>query len=454
MKTSTSARYLYLAISSLALAGIYSIFLVVLRTPSLSKFFAAEVFRSALVIHVNLSVLVWMLSVASALWFAFQKTSKNFDYYVNYSNYTSWLGVILIFLSPMLSDSTPILNNYVPMLDNGCFVLGLVIFISGILVAGFLALIMIAQGEELNALDIGNICSVLIVFLAFTSCGFSYLALDKLLYPLDLHFYYEMFFWSGGHILQFCFVEIMMIVQFLLVEKVLAIRHSTACSGSLFISESKNKTIKQVQGDENAPKLRYQNIYKTLFVLNFLLVLPAFYAHFAYAIDGPEFLEFYSSHMKYCASIAPTLMFIVLLSEYRYSSSTSNNCFIVSAILFFLGGLIGILISGINVTIPAHYHGSIVGITIALMGYIYMVFGIDNKYSFYQPYIYGGGQIIHIIGLAWSGGYGVMRKLPGGIIPLKAKITMGVMGLGGLLAVIGGLMFVYICVKKLLRIPS
>lgn len=419
MKASTNIRYLYLAIFSLALAGIYSIFLVLLRTPALSKFFAAEVFRSALVIHVNLSVLVWMLSVCAALWFAFHQRSENFDYYIKFSNYTSWIGVILMFLAPLFADTKPILNNYVPMLDNWCFIAGLVIFISGIFVAGFFAMAM-HFNMALDTISVGNICSALIIFSAFTSCWFSYLALDKLLYPLDLHFYYEMFFWSGGHILQFCFVEIMMIVQILLLENILS------------------------------KKLRYHNIYKALLVLNFLLILPAFYAHFAYTIDSPEFLEFFSLHMKYCAGLAPTIMFIVLLSEYRHRTSTANNCFIVSAILFFLGGIIGILISGINVTIPAHYHGSIVGITIALMGYIYMALEIDNKYSFYQPYIYGGGQIIHIMGLAWSGGYGVMRKLPGGILPVKAKIAMGVMGFGGLLAVIGGLMFVYICSKKIL----
>lgn len=85
MKTDFNIRYIYLAIFSLALAGIYSIFLVALRTPVLSTIFAPEVFRSALVIHVNLSVLVWMLSVASALWFSFLKKSKDLGFYINYS---------------------------------------------------------------------------------------------------------------------------------------------------------------------------------------------------------------------------------------------------------------------------------------------------------------------------------------------------------------------------------
>ena len=40
---------------------------------------------------------------------------------------------------------------------------------------------------------------------------------------------------------------------------------------------------------------------------------------------------------------------------------------------FGIGGLIGFLISGSNVTIPAHYHGSIVGVTLALMGVCYLL---------------------------------------------------------------------------------
>ena len=59
------------------------------------------------------------------------------------------------------------------------------------------------------------------------------------------------------------------------------------------------------------------------------------------------------------------------------------------------------------------------------------------------------GQLLHVAGLALAGGYGVLRKTPGGDIALSAKIYMGMVGGGGLVAIIGGLMFVYICVKNL-----
>ena len=44
---------------------------------------------------------------------------------------------------------------------------------------------------------------------------------------------------------------------------------------------------------------------------------------------------------------------------------------LASVLLFAAGGVIGIFISGSNVRIPAHYHGCIVGVTLALMGLVY-----------------------------------------------------------------------------------
>jgi hypothetical protein len=44
---------------------------------------------------------------------------------------------------------------------------------------------------------------------------------------------------------------------------------------------------------------------------------------------------------------------------------------VASLVLFGVGGIIGFSIQGSNVKIPAHYHGSIVGVTIALMGLAY-----------------------------------------------------------------------------------
>ncbi len=66
---SLTNSWLKLGILSLGFAGLYSIILVVLRTPQLSSFFPnPHIFKSALIIHVNLSVLIWLLSVTASVW--------------------------------------------------------------------------------------------------------------------------------------------------------------------------------------------------------------------------------------------------------------------------------------------------------------------------------------------------------------------------------------------------
>jgi heme/copper-type cytochrome/quinol oxidase subunit 1 len=74
-----------------------------------------------------------------------------------------------------------------------------------------------------------------------------------------------------------------------------------------------------------------------------------------------------------------------------------------------------------------------------------------------QPWIYGIGQLLHIIGLAASGLLGIQRKTAGtaqGLESVWAKVSMGVMGIGGLLAVIGGILFVWIMLRAFMRTSS
>ena len=112
------------------------------------------------------------------------------------------------------------------------------------------------------------------------------------------------------------------------------------------------------------------------------------------------------------------------------------------------------MISGLDIVIPAHYHGSTVGVTIAFMGLSYYLlprlgFGaIPVRMASWQPYLYGGGQLLHIIGMAWSGSYGVQRKtivLAQGMDGSGEVAGMALMGLGGLISVIGGLLFLVVC---------
>ena len=59
---------------------------------------------------------------------------------------------------------------------------------------------------------------------------------------------------------------------------------------------------------------------------------------------------------------------------------------------------------------------------------------------------------MHITGLAWSGGYGVQRKTAGvaqGLEGVGQTAGMGLMGLGGLISVLGGLLFLIVAWKSM-----
>ena len=127
-------------------------------------------------------------------------------------------------------------------------------------------------------------------------------------------------------------------------------------------------------------------------------------------------------------------------------------------LLFVAGGLIGLTIQGSNVKIPAHYHGCIVGVTLALMGVVFHLLprlgwqAPAGRLAVAQPWLYGVGQLLHIVGLVWSGGYGVQRKVAGSEQVLRSAAEvwgMGLMGMGGLLAIVGGLLFVVVVLRAM-----
>lgn len=448
-------RWLKNGVIALAIAGLYSIILVLLRAPQLSQFIADKsIFKSALVIHVNLSVLVWLLSIMAMSW-SLNNVKTGFE---RIYSILAFLGMLLMALSPLYPESVPVMNNYVPMLENIAFILGLSLFGVGILCFAvqtvFTSFIRCHDGYGGRLIAIANFTSSLMFILVWFCFALSYRGLSDLveIVPLDLDFYYEMLYWSGGHLLQFIYTQLLMLVLLLLVE---------AWKGS---------------------EIKFSLAYEVLLALNFFLSLAVFVGHARFDVGDGSFKEFYTLHMIYTGGIAPTI-FIALLYCEVFQGSRKNIAgfipisFFASSLLFLSGGLIGVIISGVNVTIPAHYHGSIVGISVALMGLSYLFcfrhkiqenipdnLGVVGKFfiagkkelpahglkaASWQVVILTAGQLLHVAGLALAGGYGVLRKSPNSDIALSAKVYMGMVGGGGLIAIIGGLMFVYICVRNL-----
>ena len=61
--------WMLLGLAALVGAGVFSVLLILARTPVLQEVLpVVDFFRVALVVHVNLSVLIWLLSMAGVMW--------------------------------------------------------------------------------------------------------------------------------------------------------------------------------------------------------------------------------------------------------------------------------------------------------------------------------------------------------------------------------------------------
>jgi heme/copper-type cytochrome/quinol oxidase subunit 1 len=135
-------------------------------------------------------------------------------------------------------------------------------------------------------------------------------------------------------------------------------------------------------------------------------------------------------------------------------------CLALSAALFMVGGAFGLFVDGADTRTPAHYHGVIAAITLAFMGLFYTLLlpalnrpAIPGRAMTSQIFLFAGGQLMACIGLFLAG---APRKTAGaaqGLQDAGAMIGMAMNGFGALIAIIGGIMFIWIAAAALLRTP-
>ena len=115
-------------------------------------------------------------------------------------------------VSPFLGSANALMSNYIPVLDDALFLSGLVIFGLGIVFQVVFSMsAMFKVGEEISGQGVirfGLNCAAIGVFIAIASFIWSYISLPT---QLVSEVYYELLFWSGGHVLQFTYTLLMMV---------------------------------------------------------------------------------------------------------------------------------------------------------------------------------------------------------------------------------------------------
>jgi len=421
--------WLILGLLSLLGSGLFSVMLVLLRAPFVHKLFPrTDFFQIALVAHVDLSVLVWFLAFAGMLW-----SLNSSGQWIRVGRMALWLtaaGTLAMALAPFTSEPRPLLSNYIPVLQHPLFLGGLAVFAFGIAVLVLRAMIAIPRvGTRLEgsaALRFGLNTAAVATVIALASFVWSYFAIPD---GTEGRLRYELLFWGGGHVLQFTYTLLML-------------------AGWLWLASVSGLKLPL------SPR-----VAMVLFGLGLLAVFFVPIIYFAHPVGSAAHVKLFTWLMQYGGSLATLPLAVILFSGMLDSPCAPvarrplRAALIASMLLFGIGGVIGFFIQGANVTVPAHYHGSIVGVTLAFMGLTYHLlpaFGLGTpslRWAHIQPYLYGGGQLLQVLGLLISGGYGVQRKVAGaaqGLDSLERIAGMALMGAGGLIAIAGGLLFLII----------
>ena len=428
--------WLWLGIIALLGSGLFSLLLVLSRTPYIQDVIPhTDFFRSALVLHVDLSVLVWFLAFGGVLWTL--NTTARFMAVGWAALVLATTGAALMLLTPFAGPGNPLMSNYIPVLQTPLFTVALLLFGLGITLLVLRSMsastLVGMRMEAAGALRFGLNTAAVSALMGVFAFAWSYLAIPDTLTGKP---YFELLFWGGGHMLQFTYTLLMLVAW-------------------LWLSSSSGVHLPL-----------NPRVVLILFVFGLLAVFMAPLIYYSNSVLSAGHIKLFTWLMAYGGSLAPVPLGLAVCYGLLFSASPSTaqrplrSALWSSMILFGIGGVIGFMIQGSNVTIPAHYHGSIVGVTLAFMGLTYdllprLGYAIPNlRLATLQPYILGAGQLLHVIGLAWSGGYGVQRKVAGteqGLDGMEKIAAMGLMGFGGLVAIIVGFIFLVIVLTAMNR---
>jgi cytochrome c oxidase subunit I len=426
-----------LAVGSLFVAGLLALLLVVARLPFLSGWIEDPLFmRRCLVVHVNLALLVWFGAFAAALFSLLPGRDRSLLPRIALG--LAGCGTVAVVVGGFMPHAQPILSNYIPFVDHPTFVGGIVLFLGGLglyYLSGRLlspeqpgfAADQLGLGADAAA---GLKTSALAFLAALATFAASWAATSKELGP---EAYYELVAWGGGHTLQVANVAAMIAVWLMLARGLLG---KAAMSG------------------------------RTAWILFGLLLAPHLASPLLTA-EGTLSPLYHLGHTRLMQfGIFPITLVALGICLTRISqafrdgrlnrSAWSDPALLglgLSAALTLAGFGLGASIRSSNTMVPAHYHASIGAVTLAFMAVTYRLLpalrltDFRSKVSRFAPLqlaLFGIGQLTFSAGFAIAGICGADRKAYGAEQALRSTgeiVGLGVMGIGGLIAVAGGLLF-------------
>ena len=386
------------------------------------------------------------------------------------------IGAVMNNVAVMQGNSSVMMTSYAPMQAAPHFYLGLILFAVGALIGCFVFLGTLVIAKDNKTYD-GSI--PLVTFGALTACIIAVFTIASgaiILVPTFLwsigyinHIDAEMYrviWWAMGHSSQQINVAAHVSIWYLIV-------------GVLFGARPMSEKVS-----------------RAAFLL-YILFLQLASAHHILVDPGisSEWKIFNTSYAMYLAVLASMIHGLTVpgsmevaqrakgltkgLFEWLRKAPWGNpvfSGFFFSLIIFgFIGGITGVvmgteqinLIIHNTIYVPAHFHATVaVGTTLAFMALTYLLIPLLFRRALFlpwvakmQPYVFSAGMTLMILFMLGAGTLGVSRRhwdmdFTGAALsfeyPGTAYTMMAIAGIGGVLAVLGGAMYLVVTVGSLL----
>ena len=420
------------AVGALAVSGVLAPMLAISRAPGMEAYlpWAEQAFQRAIIEHVVFSVVVWMLAVFGGLLTIAAYDGGRTPKAAPLGRIALWLmapAFVLLFVPGVLTSAEPSLNNYVPVMIHPLYYAGLIVLFAALgLVAVRRVLNWRADAGAIDGTGAGAVVytmALVAFFLAWATMGDT---TPSLAYNEDL-------FWGGGHILQVLNALLLLIGWTVLAGRALG-----------------------------AP-LVGAKVFRAAMGLGVLAGLGVLGLYAFYPIDGGGLADM-QSKTKFLL-VAPTglvgLTALPVLAKAARADAWKNPAFVAMALsmmLFAVGGVMGYFADGTDTKTPGHYHAVLGGVNLAFFGLVMFHFLPllgralkPGRWPFIMLYTYAAGQALQSAGMFIAA---APRKTMGQAQMLETtaeKLGMQMNQNGALIAVIGGILFVLIAGRALLK---
>ncbi len=464
---------------SLLIAGILALGVILTRWQDV-HLLPADLFYQVLTAHGINALIFWVIFFEMAvLYFACSTLLRSRLAAPNWA----WAGFALMVIGAVMNNvavmqgnSSVMMTSYVPMQAAPHFYLGLILFAVGALIACFVFLGTLVIAKDDNTYDgslplvvFGALVATIIAI--FTIASGAIILVPTFLWSIGYinHIDAEMYriiWWALGHSSQQINVAAHVSIWYLI-------------TGILFGARPMSEKVSR-----------------------FAFLLYIFFLQFASAhhilVDpgvSAEWKIFNTSYAMYLAVLASMIHGLTVpgamevaqrskgytkglfewLRKAPWGNPVFSGFFFALIIFGFIGGITGVvmgteqinLIIHNTIYVPAHFHATVaVGTTLTFMALTYLLIPVLFRRALFlpwmakwQPYVFSLGMTIMILFLLGAGTLGVSRRhwdmdFTGAMLsfdyPGTAYMLVAVGGIGGVLGVVGGAMFLIVTVGSLL----